>query len=250
MNDYATLAEFYDRLTTDVNYAARADYLLGLFAHHGGRRPQTLLDLGCGSGSLTLELARQGVDVIGADISEEMLAVAGEKLRENGLSALLLHQDMRTLDLYGTVEGAVCCLDALNHLDGTQDIRDTFRRLHLFIEPGGLLIFDVNTPYKHRTVLGDNSFVFEEDGLICVWRNRLIDRTCAADIALDFFVEGEDGRYDRLEDHVRERAYSEATLRRLLTETGFEWLATYGDMTRKPPAPEEQRWIFVARRIP
>lgn len=248
MNRYEDFSAFYDRLTTDVDYPARAAYLLELFARHGNGPLETVLDLACGSGSLSVELARRGMEVIGVDGSEGMLAKAMEKAADLPRPILFLEQDMRDLDLYGTVSGAVCALDSLNHLLSTEDLRRVFRRLRLFVEPGGLLIFDVNTPYKHRHVLGDNAFVFEEEDFLCVWRNRLIDRTCEVEMLLDFFVpDGEEDSYRRLTDVVRERAYSERTLRKLLSETGWETLAVYGDLTWEPPGADAQRMVFAAR---
>ncbi len=242
MSGYRDFSEFYDRLMTDVDYRAYADYLLVLFERHG-TRPRTVLDIACGSGTLCAELAQRGVDAIGADASEGMLARAAEKLP----GALWLCQDMRELDLYGTVDGALCTLDSLNHLCSTADIAQVFRRVRLFVEPGGLFIFDVNTPYKHREVLADRAFVFEENGVFCTWRTVYVPRQHRVDMYLDFFAEDEDGRYERYEDTVRERAYSERTLRRLLSDTGWETLAVYGDMTDAPPVADCQRMIFVAR---
>lgn len=241
MSGYASLSMVYDRLM-EVDYGERADYLLSLFSLHNGKHG-TLLDLACGSGSLTAELLRRGCDMVAVDGSEEMLAQAAEKAP----GALLLCQDMRQLDLYGTVEGAVCTLDSFNHLLKTTDIAETLRRLSLFIEPGGLLIFDVNTPYKHREVLGDNAFVYEQEDIFCAWRNRFSPRTGKVHMLLDIFVEDEDGRYERFEDEITERAYSERTWRALLTEAQFMPLALYGDMTTAPPSADEQRWVFVAR---
>lgn len=118
-----------------------------------GGRPETLLDLACGSGSLSLELASRGVDVIGVDGSEDMLSLAMAKAARGDLELMFLEQDMRELDLFGTVSGAVCLLDSLNHITNTAGLAEVFRRLGLFIEPGGLLVFDANTPYKHREIL-------------------------------------------------------------------------------------------------
>lgn len=246
MSGYEALASFYDQLMGDVDYAARAEYLLRLMARHGCARPEMLLDLACGSGSLTKELARRGVEMIGVDGSVDMLAEAQLKQPEDGPPILYLQQDMRQLDLYGTVSGAVCALDSLNHICHTGDLCEIFRRLALFIEPDGLFIFDVNTPYKHREVLGNNAFVFEEEEFVCVWRNRLLARTCEVDMQLDFFVENGNG-YNRLTDHIRERAYTPATWKRLLREGGFEPLALYGDMTTRPPASQDERLVIVAQ---
>ncbi len=242
MSGYGDFSEFYDRLMQDVDYAARADYLLSLFEKHG-TKPTTVLDIACGSGSLCAELTRRGVDPVGVDASAAMLAKAAEKAPD----ALLLCQDMREMDLYGTVDGAVCILDSLNHLCRTADVAKVFRRTRLFVEPGGLFIFDVNTPYKHREVLADRSFVAEEEDVLCVWRNCYLPRTGEVEILLDFFAEAEDGRYERYWDTVRERAYSERTLRRLLADTGWETLAVYEDMTEEPPTAECQRMVFVVR---
>lgn len=245
MSGYASLAAVYDRLI-GLDYGERAEYLLSLFSLHHAPCG-TLLDLACGTGSLTLELIRRGSDVIGVDGSEEMLALAAEKASAAGVSPLLLCQDMRQLDLYGTVEGAVCTLDGLNHLCRTAEIREVLHRLSLFIQPGGLFIFDVNTPYKHRQVLGDNAFVYEGEDFLCTWRNRLNERTCEVRMWLDIFFEEADGRYQRLEDEILERAYSLATWQSMLREADFTPLAVYGDMTAAAPAPEEERWVIVAR---
>ncbi len=242
MSGYRDFSEFYDQFMTDVDYAAYAAYLISLFEKHG-TRPQTVLDLACGSGSLSAELQKLGVDPIGVDASEGMLARAAEKLPNE----LLLCQDMRDLDLYGTVDGAVCTLDSLNHLSGTDDLAQVFRRMRLFVEPGGLFIFDMNTPYKHREVLADRAFVMEEDGVVCTWRTRYVPRGQRVDMLLDFFVEEQDGRYERYQDTVSERAYSLRTVTRLLSETGWDTVAVYEEATTQEPAPDCKRWVFVAR---
>ena len=248
MNGYREFAAFYDRLTGDIDYAQEAEQVLRLLADYGCAEPETVLDLACGSGSLSVELAQRGVDVIGVDGSADMLAKANEKAAAAGKPLLFVQQDMRELDLYGTVDAAVCMLDSLSHLCRTADLREVFRRLHLFVAPGGLLIFDVNTPYKHREVLGDNAFVFEEDDFVCVWRNRLEERSGIVDMQLDFFVDS-GGSYRRLTDTVRERAYSRRTWEKLLADAGFGIEAVYGADMLSPPGPQEERWVFVTRRL-
>ncbi len=247
MSGYQDFSEFYDRLMADVDYDNLADDLLRLFKRYDGHMPLSLLDIACGSGSLCESLVQRGVDPIGVDASSAMLAKAVEKpvLREK--QVLLLQQDMRELDLYGTADGAVCILDSINHLCRSADVARFFSRLRLFVKPGGLFIFDVNTPYKHRQVLGDNAFVFEEEDLVCVWRNRYIPKTKETDMALDFFVQRDDGAYYRVSDTVRERAYSRRTLERLLKQTGWDLLAVLGDGTETEPTADCERWIFVTR---
>lgn len=247
MNEYRDFSIFYDRLMGDAAYSARAEYLLSVFAQHG-QYPADLLDLACGSGSLTMELARRGVDLIGVDGSADMLALALEKNKEEQLPILYLEQDMRELDLYGTVSGAVCTLDSLNHLVKTADVEKVFKRLSLFVEPGGLFLFDVNTPYKHSRILENNAFVFEEEDFMCVWRNRFMAKTCEVEMLLDFFVQQGD-TYERINDVVRERAYSLHTWASLLQKTGFEFVAVYEDMTSEKPGDTCERWLIVARNI-
>lgn len=245
MSGYGDFAAFYDVLTADVDYAAWAKYLLDVFDRHGCAHDQ-LLDLACGSGSLALELTDRGVDVIGVDGSQDMLAIAREKAEDAGAPVMFLCQDMRELDLYGTVDGAVCMLDSLSHVCDTADVGEILRRLGLFIAPEGLLVFDVNTPYKHREVLGDNAFVFEEDEFVCVWRNRFSEAKCEVSMRLDFFLEA-GGVYERYTDEVKERAYSMATWKKLLAEAGFDLLAVYGERSFDAPTAEAERWVFVAR---
>ena len=241
MNGYRALAECYDRLM-DTDYDERAAYLLSLFQKHGVP-PRTLLDLACGSGSLTAALCERGLEMVGVDLSQDMLALAAEKCPDS----LLLCQDMRELDLYDVVDGAVCTLDSLNHLLKTADLSAVFARLRLFIAPQGLLIFDVNTPYKHRHTLGNNTFVLEDDEVLCVWQNAVNEKACTVDMALDFFWECDDGRYERTSDTVRERAYTLKTWYKLLEDAGFTPLAVYEDLTEDAPQEDCDRWVIVAQ---
>ncbi len=246
----ADFARQYDRFMGDVDYEARADYLLSVFRRQGVP-PELVLDLGCGTGSLAVCLARRGVSVIGVDGSAEMLMEAREKALSEGRDILFLEQDMRELDLYGTVSGAVCSLDSLNHLPQEEDLQAVFRRLRLFVQPGGLFVFDVNSEYKHRRVLGDQSFVFEdeEEDVVCVWRNRWDEETLSTEIMLDFFTAAEDGRYERACEDFTERYYSVEVLEKCLQEADFELLGVVDDLSFDPPGEECQRWTLIAKRM-
>lgn len=242
---YRGFAPVYDILMSDHPYAARAEYLLGLFRKWDSE-PKLMLDLACGSGRLTLELLRRGVDVIGVDPSEEMLMLAGKRMAAEGRSCLLLCQSGEQLDLYGTVDSAICTLDSINHVVEESDLLALLFRVHLFLEPNGLFLFDVNTEFKHQNVLGNNTYVFDRDDVYCVWRNAT--RMPMTTVMLDYFVKhGED--YVRGSEEFEERAWSEDELERLLHQAGFTVEARYEDMTRRAPSAATERVQYVTRRV-
>ena len=244
MTSYNSFARFYDGLMEDADYKNRCEYILALAKKHNHEMGITL-DLACGTGSLTRELAKNGVDVYGIDASAEMLCEAMQKNSEEGLNILYLRQKMQNLDLYGTIDTCVCTLDSINHVTNISDVAKAFDRVGLFMDDEGLFIFDVNTVYKHREVLANNTFVIENENVYCVWQNSL-EEDDVVKINLDFFEE-EDGVYYRSEESFCERAYSDEQLREMLLKAGFEVEAVYGDMTFEKPAETEQRAIYVAR---
>lgn len=243
MSAYDVFAAYYDALTDDVCYAARAAYLRQLLVRFG-MRDGTLLDLACGTGSMTLEMAKFGYDMIGVDGSAEMLCAAQQKATQAGENILFLCQLMQRLDLYGTVRGTICTMDSLNHLTDPDDLRETIRLVSLFTEPDGVFLFDVNTPYKHRAVLADNTFVRESDDLFCVWQNET-DEDDITRITLDFF-ERDDDVYIRYRERFSERAYALDWLQSVLEENRFCVKGIYAEGTSDPPAQDAQRVIFAA----
>lgn len=243
---YGVFAEFYDKLTGNALYKERADYILKLcekFGHETG----ITLDLACGTGSLTLELKERGVDIYGADASPEMLSEASAKAFDRGLDVLFLCQKMQSIDLYGTIDTCVCTLDSINHLVNIEDVKKTFERVSLFMNKGGLFIFDVNSTYKHKKVLCDNVFVFDTDEVYCVWQNTPVDEY-TEEISLDFFISRSDGTYLRESECFRERAYETEEIINLLNNAGFEAVNVFGDMTFEAPNPKEERLYFVAKK--
>lgn len=244
---YGVFAEFYDRLTGNVLYKERADYLLKICQHFNHDCGITL-DLACGTGSLTLELKRRGVDVYGIDSSPEMLSEASMKAFEEELQVLFLCQKMQSIDLYGTIDTCVCTLDSINHLVNPDDVKKTFERVSLFMNKGGLFIFDVNSVYKHQKVLADNVFVFDTDEVYCVWQNTPVDEY-VEEISLDFFIPDENGRYVRESECFRERAYETCELQKMLEDAGFSLEAVFGDMTFENLTDTEERLYFVAKKL-
>ncbi len=241
---YGVFAEYYDKLMQDVDYGKIASFVDVLFKEYGNN-VESVLDVACGTGSLTCELNKLGYDMIGADASQEMLSIA--KNKDNAEGILYLCQEMDELDLYGTVNGAVCSLDSINHITDIQTVKNAFKKISLFLDNGGIFIFDVNTIYKHREILGNNSFVYDLDDLYCVWQNYYYEEDNSVDIDLDFFA-GHDGNYKRFHEEFSERAYSEDELEKMLSNADFEVLDKFDGMSRNPVLDFTERIVYVARK--
>lgn len=243
---YDDFSRYYDLLTDNVEYKKRADYFCRLLSMCGTNEG-ILLDLGCGTGNMSFEMAEKGFDVIGVDSSVGMLNIAQQKMFETGRHILLLNQKMQEIDLYGTIDCAVCVLDGINHLDGAADVKKTFEKVSLFMNKGGAFAFDVNTIHKHKNVLGDNAFVFEPDGVFCAWQNTYNPDDNSVEISLDFFEE-EDGVYYRASENFTETAYELDDLKLWLEESGFDVVGIYDDMTTDDVKPDSERAVFLARK--
>lgn len=244
MSSYFSLAHSYDALTSNISYEKRCEYFDGLIKKFGGRNGGVLLDLGCGTGTLCEEFAKRGYDCIGVDNSPEMLTEAVSNRRGD---ILYVCQDMRELCLCGCVDITVCALDGFNHLLTEKDLKKCFEKVSRYTNVGGLLIFDVNTVYKHEKILADNSFVYDMDDVYCVWSSTLLENS-TVEICVDVF-EREDGAYYRSSETFCERAYSVQTLDKLLSESGFEVLAHYDWDTENPPREDSEKIIFVSKKV-
>ena len=245
---YSDFALFYDSLQSDVDYSKRTDYLIEIFKKYN-RLPTLLLDVACGTGGFTLQFIKRGIDVIGVDPSPEMLNAAREKLESEGINALLLCQTAEDIDLYGTVDGAICCLDSLNHIVNKDEFKRSLKRISLFLEPKSLFIFDLNTEYKHKNILSGNTFVHENDEVFCVWRNSECDSNGVVDISLDFFKNNNDGSYERMYEDFSERAYDSKFIEECITQAGLELVEVFGDMSDSSPQDDEHRVVYVTRKV-
>lgn len=243
---YAAFARYYDALTQNVDYAARADYVLQ--ALNGfGRSPGLTLDIACGTGSLTLALARRGVEVFGLDASPEMLCFAQNKAARAGYNLMFVCQKMQEMELCGSVDTAVCSLDGINHLTREKDVFEAFRRVAQALNPGGYFLFDANTVFKHRVVLADNVFVYDVGDVYCVWQNEYLPRDGRVGITLDFF-ERSGGAYRRSTEHFYERAYSIRKLRALLQKAGLTVRAVWQDMEFVSPSGNAEKIVIAAEK--
>ena len=244
---YNSFADFYDELMQDVDYKKRTSYLMKLFKKYD-KAPTLLLDVACGTGGFSNEFAKQGIEVIGTDMSEEMLSVAREYSAVLGQDVLYLCQKAEELDLYGTVDGAVCCLDSLNHITDYKTLCKAFSKVSMFLEKDRLFIFDVNTEYKHREILGDNVFVTDNGNLYCVWANLYNEKNKTVDISLDFFVK-EDDAYIRQSEEFSERAYTADELKQAIENAGLSIVEIFDDMTQNPLNDKSQRAIYVTKKV-
>ena len=244
MNAYTSLAEAYDRLTWDVDYPRILDFLEALL-HDRGRHPQTVLDLACGTGSLSVLLAERGYRVIGADMSEDMLAIASEKacrLEEN--VPFFICQCMERLALPEPVDCVVCCLDSLNYITDPAACRKALERVYAALSPGGAFLFDVNTPEKLRAMDGQ-VFLDEDEDVYCVWRGAFDEGTRICSYGMDLFRRQGPVWRRSFEEHL-EYAYTPQELEQWLRDAGFSDIRVYGDGRMEPPAEGEQRVYFYA----
>jgi len=240
--EYDVLAAFYDELV-GVDYGALYRYIQGIWERFE-HAPKIVLDLGCGTGSL-IPYLEKGRQVIGVDISSAMLSIAMQKVNA---STLLLCQDMCDLDLYGTVDTIVCMLDCLNALPDVQAVAQTLQRAALFLSPGGLMVFDINTPYKYLSVLDGNTTVYDTQSVYCIWQSACDNRSSCCDFYLDFFIPDGHGLYTRKREEMRQRIYEIEQMRDMIMSSGLDLLAVYGDRTFSSPAPTDGRAYFVARK--
>lgn len=245
MPGYNSFARFYDGLMEDAEYGKRCDYILESAKRLNHKMGRTL-DLACGTGSLTRELKKHGIDVFGVDASADMLTEAMQKNYDEQTDIFYVNQEMQSLDLGEMIDTCVCTLDSINHITDADVLQQAFCRLSEHMESGGLFIFDVNTIYKHREVLADNAFVAENEDVFCAWQNEL-DEDDTVNIYLDFF-ERDGEAYHRFQECFSERAYSQEQLQNMLKNAGFETVEFYDDLSFDAPKNDSQRIICVATK--
>lgn len=245
MDAYHALAKSYDRLTNDVDYEATVAFY-GEILRREGLRPRTAVDLACGTGSVTALLAGKGYRVIGVDLSEEMLTQAQRKVMDFENMPRFLRCPLERLTLPRGVDMAVCALDSLDYITDPADCREALRRVYRCLNPGGILIFDVNTPEKLRAMDGQ-MFLDEDDDVYCVWRGEFDEKTNICSYGMDLFQRRGAVWHRSFEEH-REYAYSEAQLRTFLKAAGFTRVEVYADREFRPPAVGDQRIYFKARK--
>lgn len=242
---YSSLAPFYDILNSGTDYNGLCSFLISRFESHD-KKIKSVLDLACGTGSVTIPLAKAGYDMTGVDISADMLARA--RMKSEALPILYLNQDIRFFELYGSVDAVVCCLDSLNYLLKTEYLENTFSLVSNYLNSGGIFIFDVNTPFRLENIYGNNSFVIEEEDIFCAWQNFYEPRRRICTFYLSMFENKGDLGYIRHDEVQRERAYSLETYKKLLKNTSLEIMSVYSGINEEPFSRQSEKWYFVCRK--
>lgn len=241
---YGDFAEAYDALTFNVPYDEIAEYYSKILCKMtSGKR---LLDMGCGTGNLTIRLAERGFEMTGQDASWEMLNIAIGKSDQ----VHWICQNMTETDLGGEADAVISTLDSINHLENADEMLCCFKAVYENLADNGVFLFDVNTVYKHREILGSNTFIYDVDGVYCVWQNEFDPLDNSVGIELDLFYEGDDGTYARGYENFREFALEEQEFRRLLGQAGFEAANVYEYLTFNKPSEKSEKLMFCAKKKP
>ena len=248
MEAYTGFAAVYDIFMDNVPYEEWSSYLHGLLLEHGIEEG-IVLDLGCGTGAMTERLAAFGYDMIGVDNSEDMLELAMEKRVQSGQDILYLLQDMREFELYGTVRAAVSVCDSVNYITEPEELKEVFRLVNNYLDPEGVFIFDFNTDYKYRDVLGNQVIAEDRDECSFIWENYYNHTSMINEYELTLFVreDEEASLYRKYQESHFQKAYTLREMRGLLEKAGLKFVAAYDAYTKKAPMYTSERITVIAR---
>ena len=245
MASYQSFAQVYDLFMDNIDYDGWSAYLISLLKEYGVD-DGLVLELGCGTGSMTERLARAGYDMIGADLSADMLDIAMEKRAESGLDILYLLQDMREFELYGTVRAVVSVCDSMNYLLEEEDLLTVFRLVNNYLDPGGVFIFDLNTEKKYRD-MGETTIAENREEASFIWENYFDEEEKINEYDLTLFIRDEDGRYDKFEEFHEQRAYPLLRIGEIIQESGMELVTMYDAFTHEPATEDSERVYVITR---
>lgn len=247
MDAYTSFASVYDTFMDNIPYGEWADYLISLLKEYG-IEDGLVLDLGCGTGNMTELLATHGYDMIGVDNAEEMLEIAMEKRADSGHDILYLLQDMREFELYGTVKAVVSICDSINYITEEEDLQEVFRLVNNYLDPKGIFVFDFNTVYKYREVLGNQTIAEDREDCSFIWDNYYYEDEGINEYELSLFIKEKDtDLYRKYQETHFQKAYDLETVRKIVEESGLEYITAYDAFTRSEPKEQSERIYVVAR---
>lgn len=249
-NQYESIASVYDIFNGSYDYAALCDYIAKEIAENEKINTSLVLDLACGTGNITFLMREKGYDMTGVDASADMLSVAREKAVEKSVTDILwLCQDMRSFELYGTVDACVCTLDSLNYLTDADGLKKCFSLVHNYLIPDGVFVFDVNTPYRYKNIYGNNDYILYGENSLCAWHNSYSERSRLCRFYLSVFTKKHGDIYEREDEEQTERCYTMRQIKKYLAETGFEIIRISGDLSGSAPKDNDEKWYFTVRAI-
>ena len=247
MDAYTSFASVYDTFMDNIPYEEWAEYLIDLLKEYG-IQDGLVLDLGCGTGNMTELLAAAGYDMIGVDNAEEMLEIAMEKRTKSGHDILYLLQDMREFELYGTVNAIVSICDSINYITEEEDLLEVFRLANNYLDPKGIFIFDFNTVYKYSEVLGNQTIAEDREDCSFIWDNYYYEGEQINEYELSLFIKEQDSDlYRKYQEMHYQKAYDLETIKRLIEQSGLEYINAYDAFTRNAPIGESERIYVISR---
>ena len=245
-----TMASVYDALNDGIDTAGWADFICEAFGRYSDIPVSKICEIACGTGSMAIEMSKRGYDVTASDLSAEMLTEAEFKSRNAGLDIRFVSSDMRGFSLYNKADAILCLLDSMNYLTKPSDFAQTVNSVYQNLAVGGLFIFDINSKKKFETTYGDNAYVIENEGVLCAWQNFYNPKSKICDFYLSIFTENENGSYQRTDEHQRERMYTLRSVRKALTDAGFEMCGVFSDYAFSNADEErDERLYIVAKKI-
>ena len=244
---YSNFAYIYDKLMYDIDYKKWADYIEDIFKKNQVR-PSMILDLGCGTGNFCIEMSKRGYEMIGLDLSVDMLNCAKEKSLKEGADILYLNQNMTNFELYGTVDVIVCLMDSMNYITNKKEMNRLFKLVANYLNPDGLFIFDVNTQYKLSEVLADNVFYDVSEQLSYIWQNRYDEKRKICEFDLTFFIKN-GCNYERHDEVHYERVYSNEELKNLIEKAQLKLNHTFNALEFTSPSKESERIFYICKKM-
>lgn len=249
MNSYTNFAGYYDRLMTeDINYEQIADFIENIFTEYD-IEPQLVADLACGTGNITIPMAKRGYEMIGVDKSVEMLEVARDKASGENQDILFLNQSITKLDLFGTCDAFLCMIDGVNYIINPKSLENMFKKISTcFINPNGVFIFDISSFYKLSKTISNNTFIHDGDDIFYSWENKYYNKKHLSEMYLNFFVKEGNKGYKRFCERHLQRAYTEDEIKKALKKAGFSDIKTYDGFNLKKPTAKSERITFACRK--